>query len=199
MASAKTSPAPSGAATDPRIGRTRSAVHDAGLAILFEDGTSAVTHAALAAATGLSRTTLYKHWPTRVDLLVDICDQIEQNVPPPLTGDARADLLVMVDEMRQTLEEPRVLRVFSEMLAQAQTDPEALELSNALTGSGIERIGDLLAAAAASGDLPDGIDPVATSARLLGPLLFGALVTNRPTPPAEVVSIVDDWLATVRS
>ena len=199
MASATTSAAQRAASTDPRIGRTRSAVHEAGLALLYADGTSAVTHAALAAATGLSRTTLYKHWPTRVDLLVDICDQIEQRTHPPATGDARTDLLAAVDEMRVTLEDPRVRRVFSELLAQAQADPEALEVSNALTGSGIERMSELLAAAAAAGDLPAGIDPVAASARLLGPLLFGAIVTHRLTTAAEVVAIVDDWLATARA
>ena len=94
---------------DPRINRTRAAVHQCGLKLLFESGTEGITHAALATATGMSLTTLYKHWPTRVDLLIDICGQIEPGPAAPPTGDTRADLVAMVAEVANHLRECKAL------------------------------------------------------------------------------------------
>ena len=44
---------------DPRIERTRAAVLEAGVTILFDKGPEAVTHAAVASDARVSRTTVY--------------------------------------------------------------------------------------------------------------------------------------------
>lgn len=184
---------------DPRINRTRAAVHHAGLELLFESGTGGITHAALAAATGMSRTTLYKHWPSRAELLIDICNQVEPGHSVQPTGDLRGDLIAMVGELADALREPNVRKAFSSLLAQAQSDPDALEVSNVLTGDGIANLTTVLESAAAAKQLPTGLDPQEAAGRLFGPLLFGALVTHRHTSDADVESIVDTWLASVAS
>jgi hypothetical protein len=56
---------------------------------------------------------------------------------------------------------------------------------------------ELLEAACTVGHLPPGIDSQEVAARLLGPILFGALVTHRATSPNEVETIVDTLLASV--
>ena len=86
-------------ASDPRIERTRSAVLDAGVAILFEQGPDGVTHAAIANAARVSRTTLYKYWPTRAELLFDILNQVEPHKKVKPSGDVRTDLVAMIGEM----------------------------------------------------------------------------------------------------
>jgi AcrR family transcriptional regulator len=182
---------------DPRINRTRAAVHEAGLAVLFESGTEGITHAALATATGMSRTTLYKHWPTRVELLIDICKQVEPHNTTELTGDTRTDLVAMTLDVADLLRDPHARRAFSSLLAQAQSDPDALKVSNVLSGDGLAEITQVLQAAVADGQIPCGIDAEEVAGRLLGPILFGALVTRRDTKVADVEAIVDAWLASV--
>ena len=54
---------------DARVVRTRNDVSRAALHVLTEQGWDAVTHAHLARTAGYSRATLYKHWPTRTDLI----------------------------------------------------------------------------------------------------------------------------------
>jgi AcrR family transcriptional regulator len=182
---------------DPRINRTRTAVLDAGVALLFEGGTERITHAALAATTGMSRTTLYKHWPTRFELLSDICNQIEPHQTTELTGDARTDLVAMTMDVAASLRDPNARRAFSSLLAQAQSDPDALEVSNALAGNGLAEITRVLETAVSGGQIPSGIDSQEVAGRLLGPILFDALVTHRTTTEADIEAVVDAWLASV--
>lgn len=184
------------AATDPRIERTRTAVLDAGVAILFEQGPDGVTHAAVATAAPVSRTTLYKHWPTRADLLFDILNCVEphKNVEP--TGEIRSDLFEMMGEMAIAFADPQLNKMFSSLMAQAQWDDDTDKAQQALLAGGMANMERVLDAAVANNQLPAGIDPLRAGGRLVGPMFFASLIGRRPMLPAEVEQLVDDWLAT---
>ena len=79
---------------DPRVERTRAAVIEAASDLLVSDGPSAITHANVAAAANVSRTTVYNHWPTQADLVRDTIESLGK-VPvsrDQLTGALRTDL-----------------------------------------------------------------------------------------------------------
>src|ERR671934_2975923 len=72
---------------DPRVLRSRQAALSAVQEILAEHGWTGVTHVAVAARSGVGRTTLYRHWPDVRALLFDaIVQQINQVRREP-TGD----------------------------------------------------------------------------------------------------------------
>jgi len=54
-----------------RISRTRRAVLDATAAIMAEGGLTATTIDAIRDRSGVSKTTIYKHWPNRLCVAVD--------------------------------------------------------------------------------------------------------------------------------
>ena len=188
-----------GVVDDPRVVRTRQAVHAAGLKLLVESGPAAVTHVAVAAATTLSRTTLYKHWPTRVDLLVEVCHSGESPMAIDPGGDIRADLVQLAAAVAGTLADPESRKLFASLLVTSQWDGDDRELRSAMIARGVADLELVLESGVAAGDLPAGIDPAHAAGRLFGPLLFTALVTDVEIGPSEVESIVDDWLATVRA
>jgi AcrR family transcriptional regulator len=72
---------------DARITKTRRKVLDAGAVVLFTDGWSEVTHLRLAKETGVARGTIYRHWPTIDDLIVEI---FESRDPAPYAANRRA-------------------------------------------------------------------------------------------------------------
>ncbi len=183
---------------DPRVARTRSAVHEAGRGLLVESGPAAITHAAIASAARVSRTTLYKYWPTRADLLIDICDGVEPQVRIPPSGDVRSDLLRLTTNVADTLADPDLRKLFASMLVQTQWEDEARQAQLALTDRGLADLTALLDAGVESGDLPPGLDPTRAAGRLLGPVFFSALVSGADFDAADVERVVDDWLATVR-
>lgn len=183
---------------DPRVARMRRAVHEAGRELVLASGPSVVTHAAVASAARVSRTTLYKYWPTRVELLVEICHANEKQRVVVPSGDVRADLVALVSEIAQSLSDPDSVKMFASMLAQAQWDPEARETQASLAAAGLDDLTTILDAAVATGQLSSGIDPRRAAGRLLGPFLFAALVIDARLDVDDVEPTVDDWLTSVR-
>ncbi|MBX7448556.1 TetR/AcrR family transcriptional regulator [Mycolicibacterium sp. 3033] len=78
---------------DARVIRTRADVGRTALDVLVTEGSDAVTHARVAELAGYSKTTLYTHWPTRVDLLKIAVDAIGELPHTEPSGDLRADLI----------------------------------------------------------------------------------------------------------
>ena len=54
---------------DPRVARTRATVLGAAIDLLAERGYSGFSVEGVVERTGIAKTTLYRHWPTRDDLL----------------------------------------------------------------------------------------------------------------------------------
>ena len=57
---------------DPRVTRTRADIARTALAVLTTEGADALTHTRVAEVAGYSKTTLYAHWATRLDLLTAV-------------------------------------------------------------------------------------------------------------------------------
>jgi len=184
---------------DPRVARTHDAVHEAGRQLLVESGPAAVTHAAIATAARLSRTTLYKYWPTRFELLAEICHAAKPDAMVMPTGDVRTDLVQMTSRVAENFADRESLKMFVSMLAQSQWDDDARSAQAAMIGVGISDLAAILEAGEQSGQLPSGIDPRHAATRLLGPLFFGATVLDDDRfRDGEPEAIVDDWLASIR-
>src|SRR3954462_7418392 len=71
---------------DPRIARTRAVVLDAATHILAEEGHEGFTVDAVVARSGVAKTTIYRHWPTKIDLLIDAVKCFHEDMPTPDTG-----------------------------------------------------------------------------------------------------------------
>jgi AcrR family transcriptional regulator len=185
-------------AWDPRVERTRQAVIDAGMKMLQEQGPDGVNHAAVASAAGVSRTTVYKYWPTRAKLLLEILTALQAHPQLASSGEVRADLLMLVGEHQTSMSDPTRRRVFSSMIAQAQWDDDVNEAQSGLSAIPLGDLEVMLRAAAERGEIIEGVVPTETAGRLIGPLMFAALVGNQDVMTVDIESIVDDWLATVR-
>ncbi|MEM1332006.1 MAG: TetR/AcrR family transcriptional regulator [Actinomycetota bacterium] len=183
---------------DPRVERTRRAVLDAGIQLLFERGPDGVTPAAVANTARISRTTLYKYWPTRAELLYDVLEEVEPRPEIELRGDVRVDLLAMLTTYCTGMNDPEARKVFSSVLARAQWDADTREVQLKMEEYALDHLTRVFSAAASNGQLPDGLDVRAEAAHLMGPMVFRVLVTRDEIRPTDVERIVDDWLATVR-
>lgn len=61
---------------DARVARTRTDVSRAALHVLTTEGAEALTHAHVAEIAGYSKTTLYTHWPSRLELIMMALDAL---------------------------------------------------------------------------------------------------------------------------
>lgn len=109
-------------AEDARIVRTRADVDRTALAILVEEGSEALTHARVAERAGYSKTTLYRHWPTRADLAAAALSPLRNAEYREPTGDVRADLIRQLTAFRQAVLDLRLDLVLSAMSQWATVD-----------------------------------------------------------------------------
>lgn len=183
---------------DPRVARIRRAVLDAGVRLLFDRGPDGVTPAAVASEARVSRTTLYKYWPTRADLMIAVLQAVEPHPEVEPQGDIRADLLAMLGTYAAKMNDPEARKVFSSMLARAQWDDETRQVQLKMEEIALDNLRRVVDAATAHGRLPAELDLRREVTHLIGPMMFRVLVLRDEITDDEVERIVDRWLATVR-
>jgi AcrR family transcriptional regulator len=116
--------------TAPRAGRgrrpadeVRRAVLAAAADLLFQDGIAGVTHERVAALAGVSKTTLYKWWPSAGAIAVDAYfDRSAPTLVMPDTGDIEADLKAQVRRFVELMTETNAGRAVRGLIAAAQWD-----------------------------------------------------------------------------
>ncbi len=121
----------SAAGEDSRVIRTRADVGRTALDVLVTEGSDALTHARVAELAGYSKTTLYSHWPSRLDLLMIALDAIGELPHQEPTGDLRADLIGELTFFRQAVVDLHIDRVLSAMAQWASVETMA-EIRDAL-------------------------------------------------------------------
>ena len=84
---------------DPRVARTRRVVLEATLDLLAESGYGAVTIEAVAARSGVAKSTIYRHWPGRVELILDAFHELKAPVAPPGDGNVRETVIAVLENL----------------------------------------------------------------------------------------------------
>ncbi len=112
---------------DPRLTATRMQALNAALAILQADGVLAVTHGSVGKSTGISRSTLYRHWPKIENLRNDAFKRAASSakVAPKTDGPLRADLTWLLSILVSALTETPWGQIAPQVIAAASTDAKA--------------------------------------------------------------------------
>ena len=179
---------------DPRIERTRRAVLDSALALLIERGYGEVTIEAVAAHSGVAKSTIYRHWPGRVELIHDAFNELKPTMPVPTEGSVRERLVAVLENLACNVAASQWSACLPALIAAAERDPAARELNSRLAQVGRASIAGLLAEGVTSGELPGDLDPGLMAEALAGPIVLRRLMSGPPLDPAEVRHLVDQLL-----
>jgi AcrR family transcriptional regulator len=181
---------------DPRVERTHAAVIEAASDLLVAHGPSAITHANVAAAANVSRTTVYNHWPTREDLLRAAIDSVGRVKPDEndLTGPIRTDLDTLCGHLIGDLIDDQHAPMIANMMERALHDPtvvavrdEFLELFSHAFRVAIER-------AVERGELRADIDVRRSIASILGSFLFARFMSSDGFDRGYADAVLDDFV-----
>lgn len=143
---------------DPRIIATRNLALDAALNILQDEGVLAVTYGAVSKATGISRSTLYRHWPRLEAMRNDafLRAATSPNFAPMTNGPLRADLASMMGNLRTALNETPWGQIAPQVIAAAATDKQARAVIEGFMKDRIASLEDVFGAARNRGELREG-------------------------------------------
>ena len=183
---------------DPRVERTLDEIHEAVLALLREDGLTAVTHAHVAERAGVGRATVYRHFADRGELLASAirARRPEVALPEP-TGDPATDARALLRTLARHMNDNPMMVDMLVLLRRAEDDPDLTVAMQHLMPAQQNPAAALIEAARRNGRLRPDVDPLVAALMLLGPLL-GRAVMLRQTITDEVIDhVVDVWLAGV--
>ncbi|WP_244929414.1 TetR/AcrR family transcriptional regulator [Nocardioides sp. W7] len=177
---------PAGPATD-----TTTVVLTAALDLLLREGAGALTAQRLHQATGVSRSTIYRHWPTPTDVLAGLID-VAPSPPPTGSGDVLRDLHREVDVLCNRLRDRPVAAFLQALTATAVADTAAAALRHRYVEDLLAPFHTVLRTAGVTRTTAD--DAVAS---VVAPLLVDALLLGRPTARARAHRAVDLHLSAV--
>ncbi len=181
---------------DPRVVRTRRDVLAAARAVLLEEGWERVTVSRVADRSGYARTTLYRHWPQRLDLLRDLIGEEARLVHTTPSGDLRADLVAELEAFRVAVTSSGLGRVMIAIGQQARDDAELADLNRSMRADGARVLDEIVSAGIQRGELDGRVDPDFAVAQLVGPVLFNYLFEGDESLDHRFVESVVDWFLT---
>lgn len=171
-----TQPAP--AAEDPRVTRSKAAVIEAALALIAQRGVATTTVDEISERSGVAKTTIYRHWNSKPEVVLDaISSQLE---PPPLpeTGDLRQDLYQLVEGLARALTDSPLAPLMSSLIDAAERDPEFAALHRRHARQRHDVVRRVLRRGIARGELPGDTDLAAALDLLAGPVFYRRLVSQ---------------------
>lgn len=158
---------------DARVARTRGDVARAALRLLNDEGAEAITHARVAEMAGYSKTTVYTHWPARVDLIALAIESLGAMPHHERSGDLRADLIGELEVFRSGVIELRLDRVLAGM-AQWASEEQIRQLRDRVNSDGQRQMYAMLGEAFSGAQL-DAAVSMLTGVVACPSLMYGAV------------------------
>jgi AcrR family transcriptional regulator len=174
-----------------RTERVRGAVLAATVDLLDQCGVHGLTVEAVAARSGVAKTTIYRHWPTKADLTIDALASLQSVVPTPNTGDLRKDLRACFVEVTEHELDDRKRRIFGSVLDAAQRDAEYAALLDKMNAELMQPLRTVLELAQHRGQLRDDVDVHEVADLVIGPVLARVLVSRRQIDEPFIDLVID--------
>jgi AcrR family transcriptional regulator len=180
---------------DPRVSRSRAAVIQAATELLVEGGPNAVTIDAVVARSGVAKSTIYRHWESRDDVLLSVIEHAAPQIPDPDPADD------VITALRKTLHvvvgsfnDPNWARVVPALLMLRYHEAGIAAVEERLEREQDTVLSTLLRRACEEGVLRTDVDIPEAIAAIVGPLLFAHLTESVPLDDAFADRTLDMFL-----
>jgi AcrR family transcriptional regulator len=176
----------------PRSIKVHEAAVNATRDLLAEGGLPAATIDAIAARSGVSKATLYKHWPSRTAVAAEAFGRdMADAVPASDTGTTAGDLAEQVLLVSRFYASPEGT-VFSQLLAATVTDEGGAAYFRAWFLAGRRKaIAAIWQRGAERGDVRPGVDADTAIDLLFGPRVYRLLTGHLPLTDEAATAVAD--------
>jgi TetR/AcrR family transcriptional regulator, regulator of autoinduction and epiphytic fitness len=182
---------------DPRVERSRRVILEAVLDELGAVGYGALTIEGVAARAGVGKSTIYRHWSGKLDLVEDAFRTLKAPVQAPETGTLRERVAGLLEQVACLVEESTYSTCMPALIEAAERDPQVRDLHRRFSAERRAVLVELLRDAVKDGELPADTDPELLGDALLGSILLRRLMLYEPLDPAMVPKLVDQLLPAV--
>jgi TetR/AcrR family transcriptional regulator of autoinduction and epiphytic fitness len=179
---------------DPRVERSRRVILEAVLDELGAVGYGALTIEGVAARAGVGKSTIYRHWSGKLDLVEDAFRTLKAPVQAPEAGTLRERVIGLLEQVACLVEQSTYSTCMPALIEAAERDPQVRELHRRFSAERRAVLVELLRDAVEGGELPADTDPELLGDALVGPIVLRRLMLSEPLDPALVPKLVDQLL-----
>ncbi len=183
-------------ALDARVRRSKEVVLGATFDLLTESGVGGVSVDEVSRRSGVAKTTIYRHWATRADLILDACSRISADQEVPDTGGFESDVTALLTGLATLLTTARWSSVVPSIIDAAERDPDLAHIHSRIQLGHTAPLHAVITRAVRKGDIPASTDPSALIAALVGPLFYRRWFSRDPLDDEFVRSVVRAALTT---
>jgi AcrR family transcriptional regulator len=185
----------------PRSERARSAVLEAAAELLVAGGVDAVTMEAIAARAQVSKTTIYKWWPSRGHVMLESFFNCTKETIAVDEGASLVEALVaQVAALAKLFRDTRSGPLMADLIAAAQADRDIrAALDEQWLRPRRQVAARLLREAVDCGELDSGVDIAAAVDQMFAPVYHRLLLGHEPLHDALAATLVRQLLAGLRN
>jgi AcrR family transcriptional regulator len=183
---------------DPRVTRSKACVLAATLRVLQSEGMSAVNIERVSAESGVAKTTIYRHWEGRAELVFDALESLMEQAPWPHTALLRDDLLVGLTGLSDGLRDSLWASVLPSMMAAAAHDEHVAELAREFAARRRSGLEQRLQRAIDDGEIAADTNVGLLTSEIVGPLFYRRYMSQQPWTDELLAEHIDRLVVSVR-
>src|SRR6202522_355464 len=184
--------------------RAHSQVIEAAVTLFAESGLEATSMDAIAKSSGVSKATIYRHWPDKDSLCLEVLGYLHGlDKEPPVfdSGDFRADLIAQLQHDPAAEHRAMRERIMPHLMAYASHNRVfGIAWRSQVIEPARKALGNMMARGKQRGILRPDLDPEVGFALLLGPLIYRNVFLRKlggKAPQGLEVAVADAFLGTL--
>jgi AcrR family transcriptional regulator len=178
----------------PRSAQAHKAILDATLELLAQEGFQGLSIEDIAARAGVGKTTIYRRWSSKDELVIDAIHEIQVDLTTVDTGNFRNDLVILFKAANQgIMTHPLLPQLVLRLISEFQANPEIFQVFlTQLLIPRIQRFMYMVEQAQARGEIRRDIDWTLALELISGPIFIHLLISHYLAP--SMSSSDDKWI-----
>jgi AcrR family transcriptional regulator len=185
-------------AAESRVDRSKTSVLTEAYRQLAINGLGGFSVDEVSRASGVSKTTIYRHWESRAALIIDACLRLGETGDIPDMGSIRTELDVLMAGFVQQLESTTWSTVYPSIIDAAERDKEMAVMQRQLHEKFMTPVTTIVERAKTRGELPVDASTADIAATLIGPLFYRRWFSKEAIPYAFMCAVVEGALLMAR-
>lgn len=176
---------------DERVRRSRETVLRVTAELLVERGVSGLRVDDVSRRSGVAKTTIYRHWKTRSDLVIAGCIHLSTQQKTPDSGRFEKDITALLLDLAHLLMTAKWPSVLPSIVDAAERDPDLAAIYSQLQASHVKPYVEIIERAKCNGEIPAKSDTAMIVAELVGPLFYRRWFSREALDEGFVKGIVE--------
>jgi len=153
----------------PRSPETDRAILEAAIEVLHSEGYARMSMESVAERAGVGKTTVYRRYKDKDDLVTAALQQMTPVPEPPDSGDTRADMLLLLQRFQLSKEKVEDMRMMGTLWGEEERNPELIRLFRERVITPRRKLMlDTIERGIERGEIREGVDPVLVVEMMVG-------------------------------